>query len=127
MSLNLKPRLSGENSIIASLSTVALVVGIYSMKVGPISDLHATPAMDGNSQAAVKKAGVEAVVVVAAVTLLAKDPNIAILGGAAIIAEELMCRHALMADPASGQINVAPAAYQPTGSVMAAPALAVAG
>jgi hypothetical protein len=131
MAFNLKPRLSGENSIIASLSTVALVMGIYAMKVGPISDVHATDVMDGNMAASVKKAGIEAVAVVAGVTLLAKDPNIAILGGATIIAEELFYRHALMADPANGQINVAPSAYQPAGSggsnVTAMPVAAAAG
>lgn len=113
--MDFKPRLSGENSIVASLSTVALVFGIYSMKIGPVSDLHASPANDGNMQAACKKAGVEAIVVVAAVSLIAKDPNIAILGGAAIIVEELLNRHALMADPMSGDVNVTPSAYQPTG------------
>jgi len=113
--MDLKPRLSGENSIIASLSTVALVIGIYSMKIGPAADVHVSPANDGNMAAAVKKAGVEAIVVVAAVSLIAKDPNIAILGGLAIIGEELFYRHALMADPMSGDVNVAPSAYQPTG------------
>jgi hypothetical protein len=116
MAFSLKPRLSGENSIIASLSTVALVLGIYAMKVGPVSDVHATDVGDGNMAASVKKAGIEAVIVVAGVTLLAKDPNIAILGGAAIIAEELFYRHALLASPQNGQINVAPAAYQPAGT-----------
>jgi hypothetical protein len=115
MAFSIKPRLSGENSIIASLATVALVVGIYSMKVGPVSDVHATEANDGNMAASVKKAGWESVVAVAGVTLLARDPNVAILGGAAIIAEELLYRHALMAHPQTGQITVAPQAYQPTG------------
>jgi hypothetical protein len=118
--MDIKPRLSGENSIIASLSTVALVFGIYSMKVGPVSDLHTTPANDGNMQAACKKAGWESIVVVAAVSLVAKDPNIAILGGAAIIAEELLYRHALMADPMSGDVAVTPSAYQPTGGTVVA-------
>ncbi len=111
--MDLKPRLSGENSIIASLATVALVLGIYNMKVGPVADVHATPPNDGNLQAAVKKAGWTAVVAVAALTLLAKDPNITILGGAAIIAEELSYRHAMMTSPGNGQIALTPQAYQP--------------
>lgn len=111
----LKPRLSGENSIIASLATVALVLAIYNMKVGPVSDVHATDANDGNMQAAVKKAGWESVAAVAGVGLLAKDPNIIILGGAAIIAEELAYRHALLSHPGTGQIQVTAAGYNPTG------------
>jgi hypothetical protein len=113
--MDLKPRLSSENSIIASLATVALVVGIYQANIGPVSDVHASDAYDGNIQASCKKAGWMAVIAVAAVSLLAKDPNIVILGGATIIAEELCYRHALMTNPSSGQIQVAPNAYQPTG------------
>ena len=113
--MDLKPRLSGENSIIASLATVALVLGVYNMKVGPVSDVHATDPNDGNMAASVKKAGWEALTAVAALTLLAKDPNIAILGGAAIIAEELSYLHAMMTNPGTGQITLTPQAYQPAG------------
>jgi hypothetical protein len=117
-----KPRLSGENSIIVALATAALVLGIYNMKVGPVSDVHATDANDGNMAASVKKAGWESVVVVAGVGLLAKDPNIIILGGAAIIAEELAYRHAMMSNPATGKIATTAAGYQPTTNVVAMPA-----
>lgn len=113
--MDFKPRLSGENSIIASLATVALVLGVYNMKVGPVSDVHATAPNDGNIQAAVRKAGWTAVIAVAGLTLLAKDKNIAILGGAAIIAEELSYRHALMTNPGTGQIVLTPQAYAPAG------------
>ncbi|SRR6266568_1506990 len=115
MAIDLKPRLSGENSIIASLATVALVLGVYNMKIGPVADVHATNPGDGNTQAAIRKAGWTAITAVAALTLLAKDPNIAILGGAALIAEELSYRHALMTNPGTGQITLTPQAYQPAG------------
>jgi len=117
-----KPRLSGENSIIASLATLALVLAVYNMKVGPVSDVHATDANDGNTAAAVKKAGWTAVAVVAGVGLLAKDPNIIILGGAGIIAEELSYRHALMTNPGTGKIAVTATGYNPTSNVVAMPA-----
>lgn len=123
MAIDFKPRLSGENSIIMSLAAVGLVVSIYNMKVGPVSDVHATDANDINMAASVKKAGWESVAAVAGVTLLAKDLNIAILGGAAIIAEELSYRHALMTHPGNGQIAVTPAAYQPA-SAPGSPVLA---
>jgi hypothetical protein len=116
MALSIKPRLSGENSIIVALATAAFVVGIYNMKVGPVSDVHATDAQDGNLSASVKKAGWEALAAVAGLTVLAQDPNILILGGAAIIAEELAYRHALMAAPESGHIMVSPASYAPASS-----------
>ena len=112
MAFSLKPRLSGENSIIMALATAAFVVSIYNMKVGPVSDVHATNANDGNMAASVKKAGWEAVAAVAGIALLAQDPNIVILGGAAIIAEELSYRHSMMANPNTGQIQVSPTSYQ---------------
>lgn len=110
-----KPRLSGDNSIITSLATVAVVIGIYQAKIGPVSDVHATEAGDGNVAASIKKAGWEAIAVVAAVGLLAGDMNIFILGGAAVIAEELSYRHANMTNPSTGKIQLTPQAYQPAG------------
>jgi hypothetical protein len=122
MAFSLKPRLSGENSIITSLATVALVVGIYQSSVGPISDVHATNAHDPNLRAATQKAGWMSVVAVAGVALLAHDPNIVILGGAAVLAEEFSYRHALMTNPATGKMQITPQAYQPAGGVPVDPA-----
>lgn len=117
-----KPRLSGDNSIITSLATVAVVISIYNAKLGPVSDVHATAANDGNYAAAIKKAGWQALTVVAAISLLAGDTNIVILGGAAVLAEELSYRHANMTNPATGQIQLTPQAYQPAGGMIQAAA-----
>jgi hypothetical protein len=126
MSFSIKPRLSGENSIIMALAVSALVVGIYSAKLGPVADAHNTNANDGNMLASAKKAGWQAIVGVAGLTLLAQDPNILILGGATIIAEELSYRHAIMSNPETGQIQVTAASYQPAQSQTGAPAGSVA-
>lgn len=115
MAFSLKPRLSGENSIITAMAAAGLVFAIYNMKIGPVADVHMTDANDPNIQASVKKAGWGAVGVVSAVFLLAQDLNIAILGGGAIVYEELTYRHALMASPSTGQVTVTPASYQPMG------------
>ena len=48
-------------------------------------------------------------------TLLSRDLNVAILGGSAVILEHVMYLHAEMANPANGQIQVNPEAYQPAG------------
>ena len=45
-----RPRISGDNSIITSLATVAVVVAIYQAKIGPVSDVHATAPNDGMSR-----------------------------------------------------------------------------
>jgi len=108
-----KPILSGENSIITSLATAAVVGGIYNGTVGPVSDVHATDAADINIKASLRKAGWMSIVLVGSVWLLSRDHNILILGGATIIAEELGYRHANMTEPSTGQIQVTPASYQP--------------
>jgi hypothetical protein len=46
--------------------------------------------------------------------VLARDPNIVILGGAAIIAMELHYRHAIMAHPDTGQMIRRPPATSRT-------------
>ena len=112
---SIKPRLSGENSIITALAAAALVVGVYNAKIGPVADAHASGANDPNLLAATKKAGWQALGLVAAITLLAQDPNILIMGGATVIAEEMAYRHAIMASPDTGQISVTPASYLPAG------------
>lgn len=116
MALNITPRLKAENSIIASLGVAGLVFGIYQGMVGPASDAQATGANDINMQASVRKAGWASVVAVSAVGLLARDPNVIILGGIVIIVEEVMYRHAIMVNPANGQIHVDAGAYAATGS-----------
>jgi len=115
-----RPRLSGDNSIITSLATVAVVVGIYQSKIGPVSDVHATAPNDGNIAASIKKAGWESLAVVAAISLLAGDLNIVILGGAAVVAEELSYRHANMSNPGTGQISITPQAYAPASAQLTA-------
>ena len=53
---------------------------------------------------------------------------IAILGGAAVVAEELCYRHALLVNPGTGKIAVTPASYQPaSGPVDASAQYAAAG
>ncbi len=122
MAFNLKPRLGAENSVVVSLGVAALIIGIYSSKVGPVADAHATSANDGNMLASVKKAGWESVALTVGLALLTQDANIVILGGATIVSEELAYRHAIMANPDTGQIDLSPASYAPAGSPVQAAA-----
>lgn len=109
--MNFKSILKPENSMVAGIATMALVFGLYQAHVGPVSSVHMTAANDNNVQASLKKTGWIAAVAVAGVTLLARDANIAILGGATIIAEELSYRHANMVSPQTGQIEIQPGDY----------------
>ena len=108
-----------ENSVVAGLATVGLVYGVYQASLGPVASVQMTPANHPALETSRKKAGYTALVLVTGVSLLARDPNIVILGGAAIIAMELHYRHAIMADSDTGQIVApGPDAYQPAQSVM---------
>lgn len=127
MAFSIKPRLGAENSVVVSLGVAALIIGIYGSKVGPVADAHATPANDGNMLASVKKAGWESTVLMVGLAVLTQDPNIVILGGATIVAEELSYRHAIMASPDTGQIDLTPQSYAPAGGQAPAPGAAPSG
>lgn len=115
--MSFKSVLRPEDSIVAGLATAALVYGIYQGGLGSVASVHNTDANHPALESSRKKAGYTALVAVAGVSLLARDPNIVILGGATIIAMELHYRHAIMTDPGSGQIvPPGPDAYQPAGS-----------
>lgn len=112
--MDFRPILKPEGSITAGIAVMALVGGLYLGQVGPLSDAHATDANDGNLNAAVKKTGWEAIAAVSAIALLARDPNIVILGGATVIACEFAYRHAIMSQ--DGHIVMpANASYVPAG------------
>lgn len=107
------PRLSGENSIIMAAAAAGLVIAIFTAKVGPVSDVHQTGARDGNMGAAIRKAEWTSIAIVSALTLLAADPNIAIIGFGTTVVEQLNYRHAWMANEATGRIQVTPDSYAP--------------
>lgn len=113
----LKSPLKPESSIIVSLTVAGFVAGSYFGVVGPVSDVHATPALDGNVGASLKKAGWAAAALVGASALLSRDLNPLILGGGAIIVMELYYRHAHLANSETGQIQVTAQDYQPSSAL----------
>jgi hypothetical protein len=114
--VTIKAILKPENSIIAGLATIGLVAGIYQLDAGSVSQVHASDSKTGANSAGIKKAGYTALIMVAGVSLLARDPNIVILGGAAIIAFHTHYRHADLVNPSTNQMEAAgPGAYQPAG------------
>lgn len=115
----MKSPLTPEGSITMGAATVGIVFGIYQLDVGPVSVAQNTPAHDVSLRASRKKAGWTSLVAVAGIALIARDPNIVILGGATIIAMEAHYRHAIMADHETGQIvPPADAMYQPAENVV---------
>jgi hypothetical protein len=96
--------LKPEGSIMAGIATGALVYAVYSTNVGNLATVHSTPAQDGNAMAARKKAAIEAVAVVAAISLLARDVDIFILGGGITVLLDWHARHAVATHPDTGQL-----------------------
>lgn len=100
-----------------SAATVGGVVAIYELHIGSVAQAHATDANHPANESSRKKAGLIALGAVAAFTLITKDANIGILGGATIIAMEVTYRHAIMTSPLTGEIQPPNAsAYTPAGA-----------
>lgn len=112
--MNLKPILKPEDSIVAGIATVAVVYTLYATHVGTASEVGMTPANTGQIDGNVKACGSIAIAAVAGISLLARDPNIFILGMAAVVVLHAHYRHQAATNPESGMLeNPGPAAYQP--------------
>jgi hypothetical protein len=121
----LSPVFKPEGSIIAGLAVVGLVIANYNLHSGSASMAAATDPWDPSLKASNAKAGWSSLALVAGVALLARDPNIVILGGAAIIAMHSSYIHAIAVHPQTGAI-IAPsptaASYAPASDTTAASA-----
>jgi hypothetical protein len=105
--------LKPENSMIAGLAVVGLVIANYNLHNGPVSSVALSPSEaggSGNLTTTNKKAGWTSIVMVAGVSLLAKDANVFILGMAAVIAMHSSYLHSLAVSPAVNEIVSGPAA-----------------
>ncbi len=117
----IKSILSPEGSIIAGMATVGLVYAVYQLDAGSVSQVAASDPGHPANTGSIKKAGYTAFIMVAGVSLLARDPNIAILGMASVIAMDLHYKHAHMANPDTGQLVVpGPSQYGAAGAYQAA-------
>jgi hypothetical protein len=111
--------LKPEGSLTLGVATAAMVYGIYSTATPPTSVIHATQANDDNVERGRKKAAWTSVVAVAAISLMARDKTIFILGGATVFALDWHTRHANAVAPDTGQL-VDNNGYQPaTNNVVA--------
>lgn len=107
-----KSILKPEGSVVAGIATAALVITIYQMNVGNVVQVHMTPSHDTNVSASRKKAAIQSVAAVSAISLLTKDVTIFILGGGIVFLVDWHVRHANASAPDTGQL-VSNAAYGP--------------
>lgn len=116
--MSFKSVLRPEDSITAGLATAGIVWGIYNGALGSVASVQATPVGHPALGPSLTKAGYTSLVLVSGVALLARDMNIAILGGATVIACELHYRHAMQVDPDTAEpAAVGPSAYSPVETV----------
>jgi hypothetical protein len=106
MSSVLKP----ENSMIAGLAVVGLVIANYNLHNGAVASVALSPAESGSGTLTTsnRKAGWSSLVMIAGISLLAKDGNIFILGAAAVIAMHSSYLHSIAVSPAVNAIVSGP-------------------
>jgi hypothetical protein len=104
--------LKPENSMVAGLAVIGLVIANYNLHNGPVSSV-ALSAPEGGSGVLTtsnKKAGFTSLTMVAGISLLAKDGNVFILGCAAIIAMHSSYLHSIAVSPSVNAMVTGPAA-----------------
>ena len=102
--------LKPENSMIAGLAVVGLVIANYNLHNGSASSVALSPPMDGSLLTTNAKSGYTSLIMVAGISLLAKDANVFILGMAAIIAMHSSYIHSIATSPSVNAIVTGPQA-----------------
>lgn len=91
--------MKAEISVVAGLATASLVYAIYSNATPSIADIRVAKPHDSDIEASRKLAAWTSAGVVAAVSLIAKDGTIFVMGGAMVIALDWWHRHANEVNP----------------------------
>jgi hypothetical protein len=86
-------------SLAGSLAVGGLVLAIYSRTLPPNADLRVIDAGDEDASAARKQALWTSVGIVSAISLLTKDPTIAVTGYTLTLALDWSTRHAIWMNP----------------------------
>ncbi len=108
--------LKPEISLTVGLATAALVYGIYSNALPTVADIRVGQEADPDVESAEQLATWTAAAAVSAVSLIAKDPNVFVIGGSMVVVMAWWHRHANHVNPLTGLARRAggePAMYQP--------------
>jgi len=89
-------------SLAGSLAVGGLVLAIYSRMLPPNADLRVLDSGDDDATTERKQALWTSVGVVSAISLLTKDPTIAVTGYALIVGLDWSTRHAIWTNPLTG-------------------------
>lgn len=99
--------LKPEVSIPTAAGVAVLVYAIHQNATPTIADVRAARPDNADLQAAERSATWLSAGVVAGISLIAKDPTIFVIGGAAVIGMAWWTRHADLVNPATGKATLA--------------------
>lgn len=97
-----------EVSIGTGLAVAGIVLAIHSQSTPSQADMKGLPAGNSDVDAAERKATWTSIGVVSAVSLLAKDPTVFVIGSGMTVAMAFLTRHAVWTDSASGMVSPGP-------------------
>jgi len=112
----LKPELSFG----ASMAVMALDYGVYQLNMPKTADIKSSSPWNQAISGSLRAADWTAIGISAALSLLAKDPNIFIFGAGFAVALHWFYSHANAVHPATGQVTMPPAGGTSPGGVNAA-------
>lgn len=95
--------LKPEVSITVALATGAIVAGVYFNALPPLADVRVAPQSNRDIAASRKTAAWTSAAVVAAISLVAKDPTVFTVGAFFTVGMDWWYRHANAVDPRSGK------------------------
>jgi hypothetical protein len=98
--------LKREVSLGVGLATAALVYAVYSRALPTLADVRAGAPADVQAGKSEKSAAWTATAVVAAVSLLSRDPTVFIIGGASVVGLSWLHRHANFVNPSQGAASM---------------------
>ncbi len=97
--MGLKP----DQSIIGGLALASVVYGVYSQATPTIADIRSVPPNDPDIASARKLAAFSTAAVVGAVSLIAQDKTMFIMGAGMIVMLDWWHRHANLVDPGTSR------------------------
>lgn len=103
--INVGP-LKAEVSIPVGLATAAVVYAIFNNATPSIADIRSAPPNNDDIAKSERMATVTSAAVVGGISLIARDPNVFIIGGVMVIVMAFWTRHANSVNPATGKPQV---------------------
>lgn len=113
--------LKPEASTLAGLAVLGLVIGIHQQATPSQADIQALPAGTPDIDSAEKKATWMSVIAVSAISLLARDPGIFLIGSGGVIGLSLWTKHSNYVESTMGRY-LSPSEAMQAGTASTGPA-----